>query len=140
MRLRAQVATAPAITAATRAAEAVTAIQNKKGYEISVLDLRHLEHRVADYFVVCAGTSDRQTQAIADEVRQHLKASCHELPYATEGVQAGEWILLDYGDVVIHIFLPRVRAQYALEELWGDAYFTHPESERLPEEAAWLYS
>ncbi|MDX2063697.1 MAG: ribosome silencing factor [Bacteroidia bacterium] len=111
-------------TAAQTVATALDAIRDKKGFNITILDLRHLPNMITDYLVICSGTSDTQTGAIADSVEHQLRLA-GERPFRTEGKQRGEWILLDYINVVVHIFLPRVRDYYSLEELWGDAPAQH---------------
>jgi ribosome-associated protein len=92
----------------------------KKGVEITVLDVRGLAN-FADYFVFATGRSDRQTKALHDAVREGMKADPGMLPVHTEGERERRWILLDYGDVIVHIMIPEVREYYRLEELWGDA-------------------
>jgi ribosome-associated protein len=95
-------------------------LDDKKGVEIVVLDLRGLAN-FADWFVFCSGRSDRQTKALHDAVREGMKADPGLLPAHTEGERERRWILLDYGDVIAHIMIPEVRDYYRLEELWGDA-------------------
>jgi ribosome-associated protein len=102
--------------------EIVAAMQDRKGQAIRVLDLTELEHKATDYFVLCSGTSDIQTQAIADEVERRVDVNLQDRMVSREGYNSGEWILLDYTNVMVHIFLPRTRAYFKLEELWGDAY------------------
>lgn len=96
-------------------------MRDKKAQDITLLNVGKIPNTVTDYFVICSGTSDRQTGAIADAVRQAVKSATGERPYRSEGERSGEWILLDYVDVVVHIFLPRMREFYQLEELWADA-------------------
>jgi ribosome-associated protein len=88
--------------------------------EIVQLDLRGMVG-YADYFLICSGRSDRQTRAIHDGIHQGMKAEHGLLPQRTEGVAEGRWILLDYLDVVVHIFTPEMREYYRLEQLWGEA-------------------
>lgn len=85
-----------------------------------VLDLRGLSD-ASDYFVVLSGDSDVHTRAIADSITDRLESEEGETPAGVEGRSAGRWILLDYIDIVVHVFLPRVREFYQLERLWGDA-------------------
>lgn len=85
-----------------------------------VLDLRGLSD-ATDYFVVLSGDSDVHARAIADSITERLEAEHGETPAGVEGRSAGRWILLDYIDIVVHVFLPRVREFYQLERLWGDA-------------------
>ena len=73
-----------------------------------------------DYFILCSGNSSRQTQAIADSIREELKKN-HLIPYGIEGYNQGSWILMDYLDFIINIFIPETRKFYDLERLWGDA-------------------
>lgn len=75
----------------------------------------------ADYFVICTGSNQRQVQAIADELRLHLKKQLGELPISVEGYDQAEWILADYGDLLVHIFSPKAREYYDLERLWRGA-------------------
>ncbi len=72
----------------------------------------------ADYFVLCTGSNQRQIQAIADEVAQQLKHQAGELPMSLEGYEPGEWVLADYGDLLVHVFSAKARAYYDLERLW----------------------
>jgi ribosome-associated protein len=95
-------------------------LSNTKGQDLMVLDLRPLVN-FTDYFVLVTGNSDRHVQALADKVHLRLKKEHHLLPVAFEGFDTGQWVLLDYGDFVIHIFQPATREYYALEEFWGDA-------------------
>lgn len=107
---------------------AIHGLQEKKGKEITVLDLTTIPTAVCKYFVVCNGDSTTQVQALADSVIEEVRKACGEKPWHTEGYDNREWILIDYADVVIHIFLPEVREFYGLEDLWADAYL-----EKIPE-------
>ena len=95
-------------------------LANTKGQNVKVLDLRPLVS-FTDYFVLVTGTSNRHVQALADKVHLRLKKEHGLLPLTFEGFESGQWVLLDYGDFVIHIFQPETRDYYALEEFWGDA-------------------
>jgi ribosome-associated protein len=95
-------------------------ICNTKGQNVMVLDLRPLVS-FTDYFVLVTGTSDRHVQALADKIHLRLKKDHHMLPLTFEGFDTGQWVLLDYGDFVIHVFQQEARDYYALEEFWGDA-------------------
>jgi ribosome-associated protein len=98
---------------------AVRAAQSKKAQDVAVLDLRGITS-LADHFVICTGTNSRQNQAICDEI--HLKVKeVGELPNSLEGYNNAEWILMDYGDFIVHIFLDRARNFYDLERLWRHA-------------------
>ncbi len=98
---------------------AVKAVDDKKGIDVVVLDITSVA-TFTDYFLICSGDSTRQIQAIADEVQQKLAANGHR-PAHVEGYNNAEWILMDYLDLVIHIFSRKARAYYDLERLWRDA-------------------
>lgn len=99
----------------------VTAIQDVKGEEIKSLNLRELHNAVADYFVVCHANSHTQVQAIARKVEDATEKQLKQSPWHKEGIQNAEWVLLDYVDIVVHIFYKEARPFYGLEELWADA-------------------
>ncbi len=99
----------------------IKGIEEKKGEEITVLDLRSVEHSVCDFFVICHGNSNTQVNAIADGVEETVQKSLNDKPWHTEGHGNAEWILMDYVNVVVHIFQRHSREQYDLEGLWGDA-------------------
>lgn len=100
---------------------AVYGIQEKKGNDIIRLDLRNIHSSVADYFVICHADSATQVRAIANSVEEEIYKVLNIDPVRKEGLQNGEWILLDYFDVVIHIFRTDKREYYGVEDLWGDA-------------------
>ncbi|MEN3040890.1 MAG: ribosome silencing factor [Bacteroidia bacterium] len=105
-----------------RLALALTVLSDKKAEDIVALDLRELQYILCDYFVVATAESDRQAQAIVDAITERLKALEGERAgYRIEGYEVGQWILLDLGDIVIHVLSPEARQYYRLEELWGDA-------------------
>lgn len=95
------------------------AAESKKAQEITVLDLREVTS-FTDFFVICSGTNTRQNQAISDEIHQQLKKR-GELPVSLEGYENGEWVLQDYGDFIVHVFMPQTRTFYDLERLWRHA-------------------
>jgi ribosome-associated protein len=97
----------------------VDLIMDKKAYDIVVLDLRKL-FPLADYFVICTGDSEKQVEAIASEVREKLEAEGIE-PLGVEGTPDSGWVLMDYRDVILHIFMPAQRDYYELEKLWRKA-------------------
>jgi ribosome-associated protein len=99
----------------------VKGMQEKKGLNIVALDLRSVRSPMADFFVICHGTSDRQVEAIADSVEEEVRKATGEKPYHREGGNQAEWVLLDYVSVVVHVFSEEKRRFYGLEELWGDA-------------------
>lgn len=100
---------------------AIHGIQEKKGNDIIRLDLRNIHSSVVDYFVVCHAESSTQVKAIALSVEKEIYAALKQHPWRKEGLQNGEWVLLDYVDVVVHIFKTDKREYYGIEELWGDA-------------------
>ncbi|MCS7077245.1 MAG: ribosome silencing factor [Bacteroidia bacterium] len=100
-------------------------LQDKKGKEIVVMDLRHLPTSITDYFILCSGDSDTHIKALCDSVEDKVHQVLQEKPWHTEGKEFRKWILLDYISVIVHIFYPEQRRFYGLEELWGDAYFTY---------------
>ena len=102
----------------------VKGIQEKKGTNIVILNLRDIGNAIADHFVICTGSSDTQIDAISDSVEKQVHDAIKERPWHREGFQNKEWILLDYVNVVVHIFKSDVRSFYGLEELWGDAVAT----------------
>jgi ribosome-associated protein len=99
---------------------AVRAAESKKATDIKVLDLTGITS-FADYFVICTGANQRQIQAISDEVGLQLKQQAGELPISLEGYNQAEWVLMDYGDLLVHIFSPKARDYYDLERLWRSA-------------------
>ena len=99
---------------------AVEAIQSKKGYDIVIMDMRAVSG-VADLFIICSGSSELQIKAIIEAVRMGIKEQAQELPWHTEGTGSMQWVLLDYVDLVVHVFNEEKRAFYDLERLWGDA-------------------
>jgi len=98
---------------------AVRAAESKKATDIKVLDLTGITS-FTDYFVVCTGANSRQIQAISDEIGLQLKDR-GDLPISVEGYRDAEWVLVDYGDFLVHIFSPRARDYYDLERLWRNA-------------------
>lgn len=103
----------------------VRGMQEKKGEDIVVLDLKHIKNAIADYFIICSGNSDTQVDAITDSIEEEIHKSSQQDPWHKEGKENKEWILLDYVDVVAHVFKRDRRSFYALEELWGDARISH---------------
>jgi ribosome-associated protein len=99
----------------------VAGMQEKKAENIVQLDLREVKGAVTDFFVICTGNSDTQVQAIADSVENFTREKINERVWHAEGYKAGQWVLLDYVNVVAHVFLRDNRQFYGLEELWADA-------------------
>jgi len=107
----------------------VRGMQDKKASDIVVLNLKELKNAVADYFIICSANSDTQIDAVARSVEEEIEKVTGESPWQTEGRTNREWVLLDYVDVVVHVFLRDRRKFYALEELWGDADISYIEAE-----------
>jgi ribosome-associated protein len=98
----------------------IKAIQDKKGEHIVSLDLRKVPEAVADFFIVCQGSSTTQIKAINDYIEYLVKQECGEAPYKQEGHTALQWVLVDYVNIVVHIMHPEARKFYRLEEMWSD--------------------
>ncbi len=96
-------------------------MKEKKAKRISVLDLRALEHSVCDFFVICNAESTTQVGAIADSVKYFTKKQLDEKAWHVEGSENATWILIDFGNVVVHVFQDEYRAFYDIEEFWADA-------------------
>ncbi len=109
--------------------QAVAAMQEKKAKDIVSLDLTGIQDAVTDYFLVCHAASKTQVNAIYDYVVERVTRNCEERPYHREGYENSEWILIDYVDVVVHIFLEETRSFYKIESLWADAKEKHYESD-----------
>ncbi|GAB3764142.1 ribosome silencing factor [Spirosoma pomorum] len=99
----------------------VRGMQEKKGQDIVVMDLRNVRNAICDYFVICSGNSDTQIDAIATSIEEEVYKASKQDPWHKEGKMNREWILLDYVDVVAHVFKKDRRSFYDLEQLWGDA-------------------
>jgi len=99
----------------------VKGMQEKKASNIVVMDLRKVNNAVADFFVICSGNSDTQLDTIANSIDQEVSKELDQNPWHQEGKSTKEWMLIDYVDVVAHIFNKEKREFYSLEELWGDA-------------------
>ena len=107
---------------------AIHGIQEKKGNDIIRLDLRALNSSVSDYFVICNADSSTQVKAIADSVEEEIYKNTQTNPWRKEGQESAEWIILDYFDIVVHIFKTEKRDFYGIEDLWGDAQSTSYQS------------
>jgi ribosome-associated protein len=105
----------------------IKGMQEKKAMGIVLMDLRKVKNAVADFFIICSGNSDKQLDAIADSVDEEVVKSLDERPWHMEGRNNKEWVVLDYTNVVAHIFRRDRRDFYALEKLWGDADITEIE-------------
>lgn len=109
----------------------VRGMQEKKAQDIVIMDLRKVKNAICDYFVLCSGTSDTQIDAIATSIEEEVYKASKQDPWHKEGKLNREWILLDYVDVVVHVFKKERRAFYDLEQLWGDAEIRMVEDSEL---------
>jgi len=103
----------------------VKGMQERKASDIVVLNLKSLKNAVSDYFIISSASSDTQLDAIATSIEEEVYKLTQEYPWQSEGRTNREWVVMDYVNVVAHIFLKEKRNFYALEELWGDAEITH---------------
>ncbi|MBW2936562.1 ribosome silencing factor [Aureisphaera sp. CAU 1614] len=102
-------------------AEIIRGIEEVKGQDIQILDLREIENTVCDYFIICNGTSNTQVNAIVNSIQKIVSKALKEKPWHVEGSDNAEWILMDYVHVVVHVFQKHIREFYDIEGLWGDA-------------------
>lgn len=106
----------------------VEGLHEKKGRDVVSLDLRNIPNAVADHYVICTGDSNTHVEALAGTMEETVRKALGEKPWHVEGLANSEWVLVDYVDVVVHIFQPHARDHYRLENLWADAKLTqHPE-------------
>ena len=106
----------------------IEGIEEVKGEDINILDLREIDNNVCKYFVVCSGNSNTQVRAISSSVQKVVSKSLREKPLHVEGQETSEWVLMEFVDVVVHIFQKQTRSHYDIESLWGDAKQTLVES------------
>ena len=99
-------------------------IEEVKGQDIDILDLRELENTVCDYFIICNGTSNTQVSAIVNSIQKIVSKETQEKPWHVEGLENAEWVLMDYVNIVVHVFQKHIREFYDIESLWGDAKIT----------------
>lgn len=109
-------------------AHIIKGIEEVKGKDISILDLRDIENTVCDYFIICNGTSNTQVNAIVNSVQKFVSKSLKDKPWHIEGQDTAEWVLMDYVNVVVHVFQKHIREYYDIEGLWGDAKITEIET------------
>ncbi len=102
----------------------IDGMEDVKAQQITVLNLQNLDNSVCDYFLICQGSSNTQVKAITDRVEELVREKLDDRPWHIEGAENGEWILMDYVTVAVHVFLPAAREFYDLEGLWGDAEVT----------------
>lgn len=99
-------------------------IEEVKGVDINLLDLREIENTVCDYFIICNGTSNTHVKAIVGSIQKTVSKAIKDKPWHVEGEDNAEWVLMDYVNVVAHVFQKQVREFYDIEGLWGDAKFS----------------
>lgn len=99
----------------------IQGIEDIKGRDIEILDLREIENSVCDYFVICTGNSTTQVSAIEGSIQKTVSKGIKDKPWHIESTANASWVLLDYVNIVVHIFLPDTRSFYDIEGLWGDA-------------------
>ncbi len=105
-------------------AEIIKGIDDVKGEDVQLLDLREIENTVCDYFIVCSGNSNTQVKAISGSIQKVVSKSLKDKPWHIEGEANAEWVLMDYVNVVVHVFQKQIREYYDIESLWGDAKIT----------------
>ena len=105
-------------------AQIIKGIEEVKGQDITILDLRDIENTVSDYFIICNGTSNTQVNAIVGSVQKVVSKALKDKPFNVEGTDNAEWVLMDYVNVVLHVFQKHIREHYNIEDLWGDAKST----------------
>jgi len=101
----------------------INAIQDVKGNKIISLDLKKIDSAICKYFVICTGTSNTHVSAIEGSIKKSIAKDTGEKPWHVEGNITGEWVLMDYSDIVVHIFQEKIREFYNIEDFWGDAKF-----------------
>lgn len=102
----------------------LSGIEDVKGKDINILDLRDIENTVCDYFIICEGTSNTQVNAIVNSIQKKVSKELKDKPWHIEGKDNAEWVLMDYVNVVVHVFQKHIREYYDIESLWGDAKTT----------------
>ncbi|MES2486240.1 MAG: ribosome silencing factor [Bacteroidota bacterium] len=105
-------------------ANIIKGIEEVKGNDIDILDLREIDNTVCDYFVICNGNSNTQVNAIVHSIQKIVSKELKDKPWHVEGTENGEWVLMDYVNIVVHVFQKHVREYYNIESLWGDARIT----------------
>ena len=99
----------------------IKGIEEVKGENINILDLRNIDNTPCDYFVVCEGKSNTQVNSIPSSIQKIVSKELHDKPWHVEGQENAEWILMDYVNIVVHVFQKNIREFYRIENLWGDA-------------------
>ena len=109
-------------------ASIIKGIEEVKGNDIDILDLRALENTVCDYFVICNGNSNTQVNAIVNSIQKTVSKELKDKPWHVEGSEVADWVLMDYVHIVVHVFQRHIREYYNIESLWGDAKITSIEN------------
>ena len=109
-------------------ANIIKGIEEVKGNDIDILDLRAIDNTVCDYFIVCNGNSNTQVNAIVNSVQKIVSKELKDKPWHVEGSDNAEWVLMDYVNIVVHVFQKQIREYYNIESLWGDAKITKIEN------------
>lgn len=109
-------------------ANIIKGIEDVKGENIDILDLREIDNTVCDYFIICNGNSNTQVNAIVSSVQKGVSKELKDKPWHIEGTDVGEWVLMDYVSIVVHVFQKHIREYYNIESLWGDAKITSIEN------------
>ena len=99
----------------------ISSIDEVKGIDVDLLDLRKINNTVCRFFIICTGTSNTHVSAITSSIKKNVSKELKEKPYSMEGLENQEWVLIDYVDVVVHVFQQNIREFYDIENLWGDA-------------------
>ncbi|TLP81015.1 ribosome silencing factor [Maribacter sp. ACAM166] len=102
----------------------IQGVDEVKGHNVILLDLREIENTVCDYFIICNGTSNTHVNAIVGSIQKTVSKAIKDKPWHIEGEDNAEWVLMDYVNVVVHVFQKQIREYYDIEGLWGDAKFT----------------
>ncbi|WP_162128650.1 ribosome silencing factor [Flavobacterium phycosphaerae] len=105
-------------------ASIIKGIEEVKGNDIDILDLRDIDTAVCDYFIICNGSSNTQVNAIVNSIQKLVSKELKDKPWHVEGTDNGEWVLMDYVNIVVHVFQKQIREFYNIEGLWGDAKIT----------------
>ncbi|OIQ20212.1 MAG: ribosome silencing factor [Flavobacterium sp. MedPE-SWcel] len=109
-------------------ANIIKGIEEVKGEDIDILDLRAIDNTVCDYYVLCNGNSNTQVNAIVQSIQKVVSKELKDKPWHVEGTDNGEWVLMDYVNIVVHVFQQHIREYYDIESLWGDAKITSIEN------------
>ena len=106
----------------------INGIEEVKGNDIDILDLREIDNSACDYFIICNGNSNTQVSAIVNSIQKTVSKEIKDKPWHVEGMENAEWVLMDYVNIVVHVFQKHIREYYDIESLWGDAKITRLEN------------